>query len=131
MRKIKLGSVEILGFIGAIIWIIVILLRDYHLSNNSTYLFIIGVLPNLGSVWLAIMLGKWGVLFILKKKITVKIHLILCLGLFVLVFISEIMYDLFSNRIFDTNDIIITFVGLIVMFFIPIITKDKYFSDYI
>jgi len=46
MKKIRVGSIETLGYIGIIIWVAVIFLREYNLSDNSVYLFFLGILPN-------------------------------------------------------------------------------------
>lgn len=130
MKKIKFGSVEILGYIGIIIWVAVTVLRGYSLSDNDIYLFFLGTLPNLGAAWVATMFGKWMMVFVLKKKITVNIHLCLCVGVFALALASEIVHDLFLHSPFDIYDIIITAIAQLVMFSIPILTKDKHFSDY-
>ena len=69
MKKIKFGSIEILGYIGGLIWIAVILLRGIYFSNNYMYFFLVGILPNLGAAWLITMFGKWIVLLICKQDI--------------------------------------------------------------
>ena len=130
MKKLRIGSIEILGYIGIIIWVTVNILREYNLSDNSVYLFFLGMLPNLGAAWVAAMFGKWIVIFVWKRSLTVKIHLFICMGIFALAIGSEIVHDLFLNSPFDTYDILITIIAQIFIFFIPILTKDKYFSNY-
>lgn len=130
MKKIRMGSIEILGYIGLIIWVAVIFLRKYSLSDNNVYLFFLGILPNLGAAWIATMFGKWMVIFVWKRSFTVKIHLFICIGLFALAFGSEIIHDLFLNSSFDAYDILITMIAQISIFFIPIVLKDKYFRSY-
>lgn len=124
MKKVKMGSVEILGYIGAIIWAAVVLLRGFPLSYHSTYLLLIGILPNLGAAWVLTMFAKWIVLFKLKCNITIKLHLFICTGISVLAFASEIVHDLFLGSPFDINDIIITVIAQIVIFLTPIIIKE-------
>jgi len=130
MKKLRIGSIEILGYTGIIIWVTVNILREYNLSDNSVYLFFLGMLPNLGAAWVVTMFGKWIVIFVWKRSLTVKIHLFICMGIFVLAIGSEIVHDLFLNSPFDTYDILITIIAQIFIFFIPILTKDKYFSNY-
>lgn len=43
MKKIRIGSIEILGYIGIIIWVAVFFLREYNLPANSVYLFFLGI----------------------------------------------------------------------------------------
>lgn len=130
MKKIKIGSVEVLAYIGTFIWVMVMFLRGSNLSFNNVSLLLLGILPNLGAAWLATLFGKWIVIYILKQDITIKMHLFICIGVFVLAFASEIMHDLFLNSPFDIYDVIITAIAQLAMFFVPILTKDKYFSNY-
>ena len=130
MNKIKFGSIEILGYIGGLIWVAVILLRGVSFSNNSTYLFLIGILPNLGAAWIITMFGKWIVLFICKQDYSIKRHCIICFGVLVLALVSELIHDSFLNSPFDVCDIVITIIAQLTIFLIPIITKDKYFMNY-
>jgi len=130
MRKIKFGSVEIFGYIGIITWVTVNLLRGYAVSDHAVYVFLLGILPNLGAAWGMTMFGKWGVVFILKKKITFKIHLCLCAGVFALALLSEIIHHLYLNSPFDIYDIIITAFAQIAIFTVPLFLKDEYFGNF-
>lgn len=130
MRKIGIGSVEILGYAGIAIWMAVLLLRMYPLSGNAAYRFCLGVLPNMGAAWCMTMFAKWGVLFVLKKEITIKRHLFICAGILTLAFGSEVVHDRMLGSPFDVYDMIITAAAQLTIFFIPILTKDKYFSGY-
>ena len=130
MKKIKIGSVEALGYIGMILWVAVILLRGNYTSDNSVYLFIIGSLPNMAAAWLFTMLGKWMVIFLFKRKYTLKIHLAVCGGILAIALLSEIIHAVFFASPFDIYDMLVTVIAQTVMFFIPVLTKDKYFSSY-
>jgi len=130
MKKIRIGSIEVMGYIGIIIWVAIVFLREYSLSDNHVYLFFLGILPNLGAAWTATMFGKWIVIFVWKQSLTVRIHLLLCIGVFTLAFGSEIIHHLFMNSPFDKYDILITIFAQIFIFFIPILSKDKHFSNY-
>lgn len=125
-----MGSVELLGYTGIFIWAAVILLRGASLTNNSLYLFLLGILPNLGAAWAITMFAKWVILFTLKRSVTVKIHFCICVAIIILALISEMIHDMFLGSSFDIYDMLITVVAQLFIFFIPIVTKDKYFSDY-
>lgn len=130
MKKIKFGSVEILGYIGMAIWLAVIFLRNYHLSSNSVYIFILCVLPNWGAAWVATSFGNWIVQFLLKIEVTIKKYMFICIGVFALALTSEIIHDLFLNSPFDLYDMIVTAIAQLLMFFIPIMVKDQRFEGY-
>lgn len=51
MQKNKMGSVEILGYVGILLWLGVIVLREMNLSAGPAYQFLLGVLPNVGAAW--------------------------------------------------------------------------------
>jgi len=130
MKKIKFGSMEILGYMGGLIWGAVILLRGISFSNNSIYLFLVGILPNLGAAWVTTMFGKWIVLFICKQDYSIKKHCIFCFGIIILAFLSELIHDSFLNSTFDIYDMVITIIAQLIVFSVPIVTKDKYFKNY-
>lgn len=125
-----MGSVEILGYAGIFLWVAIILLRGMYLTNNNLYLFLLGILPNLAAAWAMTMFTKWAILFIFKKNITIKIHFCVCVAIIFLASISEVIHDMFLSSPFDIYDIMITVVAQLFIFLMPIVLKDKYFSDY-
>lgn len=130
MKKLKVGSVEVIGYAGILIWAAVILLRGSDFSNNSIYLFCRGILPNLGAAWAATLAAKWFVLWVLKRDMTFNMYMFICIGVFVLALFSEIIHDLFLNSPFDIYDIIITAAAQLFIFLVPVVTKDRYFGSY-
>jgi hypothetical protein len=130
MKKIEFGSIEILGYIGGLIWGTVVLLRGSCFSDNSTYLFITGVLPNLGAAWMVTMFSKWIILFVCKQDYTIKKHCIICFGIIIIAFASELIHHSFLNSPFDIYDMIITIISQLMIIIVPVITKDKYFENY-
>lgn len=129
MKKNKIGSIELLGYIGIAIWVAVVLLRGYPLLDNSIYLFLLGTLPNLAAAWVMTMFIKWGIVIVFKKNFTIKIHFSLCIGIVVLAFISEIIHDFFFNSPFDIYDMILTVFAQAFMFALPVLTKELSFSN--
>lgn len=131
MNKIKIGIVEVLGLIGILLWSGTVIIRGFHLSNNELYLLILGSLPNLAAAWAVTLFAKWYVLFVLKKDITVKSYAIICFGIVLIALTSEVIHAAFFDSPFDINDMVVTIIAQVVLFLIPLITKDKYFSNYI
>jgi len=130
VNKIKFGSIEILGYIGGLIWIAVILLRNLSFSDNFICLFFLGILPNLGAAWAMTMFSKWILLFVCKQDYSIKKHCMICFGIAILAFASELIHDSFLNSPFDIYDMMITIIAQLIVFFVPIVTKDKYFKNY-
>jgi hypothetical protein len=130
MKKIKLGTVEVLGCIGLLIWAAVILLRQLDLSENTFYIFTLGVLPNLGAAWVVTLFGKWACLFIMRQPYSTKKHLILSLVIIALALASESVHDAFLATPFDRHDILLTLVAQVIILLLPSALNDKYFERY-
>lgn len=130
MKKVKIGTTEILGCTGLLLWCMVVFLRSIHLPGNEAYQFVTGILPNLGAAWAATLFGKWLFIFVCKQSMTYKKHIILCLGILGIALASEVGYALFTSRLFDWCDIIATIAAQLIMILLPILTKDRYFSNY-
>lgn len=125
MKKIKFGSIEVMGYIGIAIWIAVIICRGHVQWDNNIYKFWLGILPNLGAAWVMTMFAKWFVNLVLKFEYKFRVHIFTCIGIFCLALISEVIHDLFLNSPFDAIDIIITVIAQIFMIGIPLAIKDK------
>ena len=130
MKKIKFGIIEILGYIGLIVWLAVNQLRSIYLSDNATYIFLLGILPNLGAAWAMTMFGKWLILLALKQSYSIKKHRLLCFGILGLGLASEIIHDLFLNSPFDIYDMLITVVAQGGMYCLPVRFKDMDFDGH-
>ena len=48
MKKIKFGSIELLGYTGGLIWVAVNFLWGMQLSDDAGYWLLLGILPNYG-----------------------------------------------------------------------------------
>ena len=129
MNRIKRESTEKLGCIGGFIWSLVYFMRDMNLSDNEVVKFLLGVLPNLGAAWAFTMLGKWIILYTIKKSMTLKIHFVLCASVLVFAVASEIIHDKLLNSPFDIWDIILTIIAQLVIAFLPFWTKDACFKE--
>lgn len=128
MKKVRITSIEIIGYLGIILWVAIILLREYNVSDHAGYQFLIGILPNAGAAWVATMFGKWVIDYIFKQKYTIKTHAVICACILALALGSEIVHDLFLNSPFDLYDILVTIIAQMIMLFVPILLKNKRFS---
>ena len=129
MKKVKIGSIEFFACAGVVIWAIVLFLRTKNISNSDFYLFVIGMLPNLAAAWISTLFGKWIIVFLMKRSITIKIYRFLCLSIFLFAVCSELIYDMFLGSSFDIYDILITAIAQIIIFIVPIRIKDKSLSE--
>lgn len=120
MKKIKIGSIEILGFIGIILWAAVLLLRGSYYSDNRVYSLLIGSAPNLAAAWTFTMFGKWAAIRIFKRKYTLKIHAAVCTGILVIALTSEIIHAVFFSSPFDMYDMLTTVIAQIIIFSAPL-----------
>jgi len=130
MRKIKFGSVELLGFIGILVWVCVTYIRTNDSVFNPVFSFVIGILPNLGAAWTMTMFGKWTVLIAMNRRYSLKKHAAFCIGVLAAAVLSEYLYDVFLQNPFDIYDILLTVIAQLIMFILPVLTKDKYLESY-
>ena len=128
MKSNRFGCIEFLGCLGILIWFLVVLQRNTHFQIDTSLVFFMGLLPNLGAAWCVTLLGKWIVIFGCKKDYSIFKHGFICIIIVACSLISEISYDLFFASPFDYYDILVTIIAQLLMFFIPIIMKDKSFK---
>lgn len=126
MKQNKTDLVEILGCIGIFIWVAVIFLREMMFWDNRVYLFLLGILPNLGAAWAATLFGKWLIQFKWKKKWNAKSYFALCVMIFILALLSEIVHDLFLQSPFDFYDILITAIAQAAIFVLPSVQGSNF-----
>jgi len=124
-EKKKLGSIEILGCVGILIWVVVLFLRGRNVSHNNTYLFVIGMLPNLAAAWISTAIGKWFIIRVLKRRVTTDVYLLLCFSIVIFSFCSELIYERYFSSVFDIYDILVTAFAQIVIFVVPLLLRDE------
>jgi hypothetical protein len=124
-EKKKLGSIEILGYVGVLIWAMVLFLRGRNVSHNSIYLFVIGMLPNLAAAWISTAIGKGFIIRVLKRSVTTDVYLLLCFSIVIFSFCSELIYERYFSSVFDIYDILVTAFAQIVIFVIPLLLRDE------
>lgn len=128
MKKNQFGWIELLGYTGLLVWVGIVLLRGVYITNSGAYIFLRGILPNLGAAWAATMFMKWVVVLLLKRAYTLQWHFILCAAVLILAVLSEVVHHFFFNSRFDIYDIAITVIAQALMFLIPVLTKSKCFE---
>ena len=114
MNKVKIPIVNLFAFTGMFIWSLTIVLRETSLINNQTMQFLLGVAPNLGSVWVLPLIIKKSYPIFMKKPYNNKYNIVALILIFIAVLSSEIVHDLFLNSPFDVNDIVATVIALII-----------------
>ena len=124
-EKKKFGSIEILGCVSILIWVTVLFLRGRNVSHNNTYLFVIGMLPNLAAAWISTAIGKWFIIRVLKRRVTTDVYLLLCFSIVIFSFCSELIYERYFSSVFDIYDILVTAFAQIVIFVVPLLLRDE------
>lgn len=127
MKKIRLGSVEVLGLMGLmglVIWGAVVLLRAVAPPTGAAARFWLGSLPNLGAAWGATMFAKWVLVRGFKQKYTSIMHFLVCAAILLLALGSEIVHDVFLGSPFDPYDMLFTGIAQLLMAFLPILLRD-------
>jgi hypothetical protein len=107
--------VRVVGGIGALLWVVTKLLRNTSIAQNEIAGFLLGVAPNfaVGLMIPALVITNYPVIF--KKDITFKAYIIGLFGSYVLLFMSEIINEIFLNSRIDFYDMIASLVGFVIM----------------
>ncbi len=129
MKKIQFGTIEILGYIGMAVWVGANILRMLDLSNHPTYLFMVGMLPNVGAAWSFTMLFKWLVQWRCAGDYTILAHMLLCGIVMLLGLISELIHDMFLGAPFDSYDVFASMLAQLLMMSLPIALNDRCFRN--
>ncbi len=127
VKKIQFGTIELLGCIGIVIWVGANILRMFDLSNHPAYLFVVGMLPNVGASWSFTMLFKWLVQWRCGGDYTILAHMLLCGIVLLLGLISELIHDLFLGAPFDRYDMFATLLAQLSVMVLPIVKPDQCF----
>ena len=128
MKRFEIGSIEVLGSMGILIWALVLFLRTRNMPNNDFCVFVIGMLPNLAAAWISTMIGKWIIVLGLKRRLTVRVYGVLCFSIMLFALCSELIYDLYFDSAFDIYDLVVTAMAQIVAFILPLLLQDKSIS---
>ena len=129
MKKRQIGSIEILGWVGMLLWGLVTILRGCDIQGGAAYQRFLDNGPNVGAAWAMTLVGKILWMLISKRRYTVAGHLSWCAGIAVLALASEVFHDLFLNAPFDGNDMLVTVLAQMVMIWVPMMVKDKCFMQ--
>lgn len=126
MDKNKIGSIELIGFAGIIMWLAATLIRKSNISHNEVSSFIVGIIPNFAAAWTMTMVFKNIFIIFTKKPYTAKIHSIICFSILAIALLSEVVFALFFNSRFDLYDILATIIAQLIMLFVPILLNRKF-----
>lgn len=133
--KIRLSSIEILGFVGLFICILTNAIRNFEIIDNTQF-NLFWFAPNFGGAWFTTALIKQlfnpvatdkSVFFI---DFNIKHYSIICLSVIILSILNEFALPLNTSGSFDIIDIFATIIAQIIIFIVPIIIKDKCLSNF-
>ena len=113
MKKVSL--INALGLVGCFLWVLAIFLRENSIMQNEIASFLLGVAPNFGVGLLIPMLVIRCFEVTLKKEVTCKSFILILIGIYGLLLMSEIIHDKFLNSRFDILDMVASLVALGIM----------------
>ena len=130
-RKLYLSSIDIMGILGFLLWILTLFLRKYYSINEVLPIF--SFMPNFAGGWTATAVFNQFFSPIYSKKKVSNVHFskktlfFICIAVIILSAINELLP--FSSS-FDVYDMLATVVAEIIIFIIPIILKEKIFIEF-
>ena len=130
-RKLYLSSIDIMGILGFLLWLLTLFLRRYYSINEILPIFCF--MPNFAGGWTATATFKQFFSPIYSKKkvsnvnFSKKTLFFICIAVIILSAINELLP--FSSS-FDVYDTLATVVAEIIIFIIPIILKEKIFIEF-
>lgn len=130
-RKLYLSSIDIMGILGFLLWLLTLFLRRYYYINEILPIFCF--MPNFAGGWTATAAFKQFFSPIYSKKkisnvnFSKKTLFFICIAVIILSAINELLP--FSSS-FDVYDMLATVVAEIIIFIIPIILKEKIFIEF-
>jgi hypothetical protein len=106
---------NILGLLGILLWALTIFLRETPVAHHPGINFWLGIAPNFGVALLLPMLlvNYYPVVF--KKALTRQFFLYGLVIMLTVLFLSEVVHDIFLNSRFDVWDMVASLVALMIM----------------
>lgn len=111
MEKKDVALLKLIGAIGMLVWALAVVLRGTPIAANETIDFFLGIAPNFG---VGLLLPPLSIIYypvIFKKESTFKQFILILIGIFILLFASEVIHDKFLNSSFDIYDMIASLVA--------------------
>ena len=127
--KLKISSIDIMGVLGLLIWLITVFLRRYYSINTVIPIF--QVMPNFGCAWFATALIKQIVSPIYSEKkilnieFSKKVLFLICVIVILMALTNEVITIINTSKSIDVNDMLSTIVAEIIIFSIPVLRKEK------
>jgi hypothetical protein len=112
-----------LGFVGVILWVLVIFLREMPIVHHPSANIWLGIAPNLGVALLLPMLLANYYPVVSKRGLTRQHFLNGLAVIFTVLLLSEVVHDIFLNSRFDIWDLAASLVALVIMALVASKTK--------
>lgn len=109
---------QILGLSGALLWCATILLRSLNIWLPEILAFLIGVMPNVGAVWLCASIGVTFYPYFFHREITRTGRYAMVIGILGVMLLSELVHYAFLGAGFDLFDMgasVIAAIPLLIM----------------
>jgi mannose/fructose/N-acetylgalactosamine-specific phosphotransferase system component IIC len=123
MDQKSLALFNLLGFLGVILWVLVIFLRETPVAHDPCLNICLGIAPNFGVALLLPMLLANYYPVIFKRGFSWKVFRNGLAIIFAALLLSEVVHDRFLNSRFDIWDLAASLVALAIMALVARKTK--------
>ena len=130
--RLKISSIDIMGILGLLIWIVTVFLRRYYPINTVIPIF--QVMPNFWCAWFATDLLNQIVSPIYSEKKILNIEFskkalsLICVIVILMALTNKVITIINTSKSIDVNDMLSTIVAEIIIFSIPVLQKEKIFK---
>ena len=115
MDQKSLALFNLLGFLGVILWVWVIFLRETPIVHHPSANIWLGIASNFGVALLPPMLLANYYPVVFKRGLTRQSFLNGLAVIFTALLLSEVVHDIFLNSRFDIWDLAASLVALVIM----------------
>lgn len=103
---------KVFGFLGFGLWALTIFLRGTAVVQHDTVNFLLGIAPNFGAALVLPMMAVIYYPIAFKRELSVATFRYSLVAIFLFLFLSEVVHDLFLNSRFDPYDLIASLIAL-------------------
>lgn len=103
---------KVLGFLGFGLWALTIFLRGTAVVQHDTVNFLLGIAPNFGAALVLPMMAVIYYPIAFKRELSVATFRYSLVAIFLFLFLSEVVHDLFLNSRFDPYDLVASLIAL-------------------
>jgi hypothetical protein len=115
VKQKSLTLFNVLGLLGAFLWVLIIFLRETPVAHHPGINFWLGIAPNFGVTLLLPMLIASYHPVVFERALTRRHFLHGMVTIFAVLLLSEVVHEIFLNSRFDIWDLVASLVGLSIM----------------